>query len=81
MAVLVHKTAMVNFPMATTLQIFTTKLQRKCCSLDFTTTDCSILQIIVLLKGNLLQFKVPASSSSMFEGVLVSNPCLFYDKS
>ena len=47
----------------------TTKLQHKCFSLDFTTTDRSILQIVVLLKGHLLQLKVPASSSSMFKGL------------
>ena len=59
----------------------TTKLQQKCCSLDFTTTDRSILQIVVLLKGNLLQLKVPASISSMLEGILGSNPGPVYNKS
>ena len=35
--------------------------------MDFTTTECSILLIVVLLRGILLQFKDPASSSDMFE--------------
>ena len=59
----------------------TTKLQQKFFSLDFTTTDRSILQIVVLLKENLLQFKVPISSSSMFAGNPVSITCPVFDKS
>ena len=53
----------VRFCTVQKLQLCTTKLQTKFCSLDFTTTDCSILQIVVLLSGNFQQFKVPTSSN------------------
>ena len=46
------------------------KLQNK----EFTTMHCATLQIVVLFWGNLLQFKVPVSSSIMFSGIPSSNP-------
>ena len=54
----------------------TMKLQQKYCSLNFTTTDHSILQIVGPLRGNLLQFKVSLSSNSMFLGSWVRFPSL-----
>ena len=57
----------VRFCTVQTLQLCTTKLRTKFFSLDFTTTDCSILQIVVLLRRHRLQFKVPMSNNSMYE--------------
>ena len=42
----------------TKLQISTAKLQQKFCSLDFTTADHGILQIVVLFRG--LKYPWPA---------------------
>ena len=54
------------------------KQQQKYYGLNFTTRNCSTLQIDVLLRENLLQFKVPISSISMFAGVpsLIARPHL-----
>ena len=57
------------------------KLLQKCGRLDFSTTDCNLLQIIVFLRGNLLLLKVPASSSNMFIGVQGSISGSAQDKS
>ena len=68
-------------------QISTTKLQQKCFCLDFTSMDHNILKIAVLLKGNLLHFKVPTSKSSMlwvswvqFQAPSVTNHSIFYNR-
>ena len=45
-------------------------------NLDSTTADLSILQIVVLLRGSLLHFKVPKSSSGMFKEMLGSKTFL-----
>ena len=46
----------------------------------FTTMNHSILQIVLFFEGNLLQFKVPAFSSSMFMGVPGSILSPIYDR-
>ena len=48
--------------------------------MNFTTEDHCIVQIIVVLMGNLLQSKVPVFLSIMFKGVLDLNPGPVYDK-
>lgn len=34
-------------------------MKKKCCSLDLTPTNCSMLKIVVLWRGNILQLTVP----------------------
>ena len=58
----------------------TKKLKQKFCCLDFTIMDCSILQIVVLLRGKFLPFKVSVANSNMFAGVLGSILGHVYDK-
>ena len=43
-----------------------------CHNLDYTTTDCSVLLIVVLLKGKLQQHKVPASSILIYNGTMTN---------
>ena len=60
----------------TTLQISTTKLLQKCCGLDFSTTNLSIVQIVVYLRGYFCISKCPSPAVVCSWGSRIRFPAL-----